>query len=61
MRRETAKKIVEEYLAKIGGREALMEAWEDKKNASKKGEVDQVPRLTRTEPMALKEDERATQ
>lgn len=37
MRRETAKKIVEEYLAKIGGREALMEAFEEKKNASKKG------------------------
>jgi hypothetical protein len=36
-RRETASKIVNEYLARVGGREALMEAWREKKAAAKKG------------------------
>lgn len=29
--------MLSEYLAKIGGREALIEAWQEKKAASKKG------------------------
>jgi chromobox protein 1 len=35
--RATASKILNEYLAKVGGKEAILEAWQEKKEASKKG------------------------
>lgn len=35
--RETASKILNEYLAKVGGKEAILAAWEEKKEAAKKG------------------------
>jgi hypothetical protein len=35
--RETASKILNEYLAKVGGKEAILAAWQEKKEAAKKG------------------------
>ncbi len=35
--RETASKILNEYLAKVGGKEAILAAWQEKKDATKKG------------------------
>lgn len=35
-RRETASKILNEYLAKVGGKEAILAAWKEKKEAAKK-------------------------
>jgi chromobox protein 1 len=34
--RETASKILNEYLAKVGGKEAILAAWQDKKDTAKK-------------------------
>jgi hypothetical protein len=35
--RETASKILNEYLEKVGGKEAILAAWQEKKDATKKG------------------------
>jgi hypothetical protein len=35
--RESASEILTQYLERIGGREALLEAWEEKKQAARKG------------------------
>jgi hypothetical protein len=35
--RETASKILNEYLAKVGGKEAILAAWQEKKETAKKG------------------------
>lgn len=35
--RETASKILNEYLAKVGGKKAILAAWQEKKETAKKG------------------------